>query len=294
MGRTAMFLRSTGCGAEDLIGLLAIKGGQAGINNEELQRRMDGALNDSIAVLDEEERDNLIALLAESTGADAGQIRARVNGSQETVDVPAERSNDVRALSQLVGQYTDSPELITLFDKAAESAVIESLLGKSIDLGLPQAFVAIMDKIDDDELKTTSGLKRLRQAAIVSDLQTVRAIVDQAGASRSLAKVPDLITVITGSYRWPVATRTSDYPAKRDELIATLEAIDINWALKKRNGVYVDDLEPFSVATDQAKTLFKESSYAAQAMIAKPYYEVDYRNVTRKYHPYAIDFSQTA
>lgn len=291
MGRTALWMRSTGCGAEDLVGLLAVKGGKAGVDRVELQRRLDAALDNSIAVLDEEERDNLIDRLAEYTGSDAEVIRASMGAGQDAVEISSDRQSEVRGLSGLLSQYTGASELIDVFDMGAEVAILDSLLSKSIDLGLPQAWNAIIDQIDDDKIKTTRALRSLRQAALFSDLGTVRNIVQRAGASRSLAEVPDLIPTIARFYSWGRNARSEDYPNKRDELISTLEEIDINWARKRRAGVWVDNLEPFNGASNQARVLFSQSTYAAQSMIAPPYPKTDYRSVARKYHSWASGFS---
>jgi len=294
MGRTALWMRSTGCGAEDLVDLLAVRGGRAGIDRVELKRRMDAALDNSIAVLDEEERDNLIDMLAETTGSDADVIRASMNAGESVTEISGVRQTEVRSFSEFVSQYTGVPELIQVFDLGAETAILDSLLSKSIDLGLPQAWQAIIDQIDDDKIKTTRALRSLRQAAILSDLTTVRSIVDRAGASRSLAEVPELVPLINRFYTWGSKTPTSEYGKKRDELISTLDSINPNWARKRRGDDWVDDLEPFNSASGQALTLLKQSDYAVQAMIAQPYPKSNYQTVARKYNPWAIDFSTTA
>lgn len=291
MNRMALWMRSTGCGAENLVGLLAMEGGKAGINREELRRRLDASLDNSIAVLDEEERDNLINALAETTGSDPGVIRASMNAGADYSERPASDREKTEQFSELLGQYTGVNDAVQILDLHAEMAILDSLVGKSIALGLPQAYDQILAQIDDDALKTRVALRSLRQAAVLSDLETVRKTVDRTGSSRALAEVPDLTNLILQFYTWGQGTTTDQYPQKQQELVETLDMINPNWARRKRDGVWVDNLEPFTVASNQAGILLRESPYAAQAMIAQPYGTTDYQSVARKYHPWALDFS---
>jgi hypothetical protein len=291
MNRLALWMRSTGCGAENLIGLLAVEGGRAGINREELQRRLDAALDNSIAVLDEEERDNLINLLAETTGSDPGVIRASMNAGAEYSELPVSEREETERFSELLGQYAGVNDAVQILDLHAEAAILDSLVSKAIALGLPQAYDSILDQIQDDTLKTRVALRSLRQAALMSNLETVQKTVDRTGRSQALAEVPDLISLILQFYNWGARTTAGQYPEKRTQLLETLAAVDPNWAKHQRRGVWVDNLEPFTNASHQALTLLKDSPYAVQAMIAQPFVEIDYRSVARKYHPWALDFT---
>jgi hypothetical protein len=285
LGRTALWLRSTGCGADDLIGLLSTQGGRTGVNQEELRRRLEGAANGTLDVLKEEEMDTLVAKLVELTGEDPGVIQAGVDGAQSTVQ--ANRRSEVSGLNGLLSQYTGAPELIEQFDLQAEVALLDTIVSKAVDLGVPAAYQAVMDSIADDRVKTQVALRNLRLAALRSDLSTINAIVDQTGRAAALAKEPSLVTDILRYYSWGSGVSRKEYPSKRDELLNTLDRLDSNWARKQRGGRWVDNLEPFSVASSQALTLLEQSSYQLQAMMAPSYSPANYRTVVRKYHPFA-------
>lgn len=65
-------------------------------------------------------------------------------------------------------------DAVQILDLHAEAAILDSLVSKAIALGLPQAYDSILDQIQDDTLKTRVALRSLRQAALMSNLETVQ------------------------------------------------------------------------------------------------------------------------
>lgn len=292
MSNASLWLRSTGCSAENLIGLLSVQGGGIGLNRAELEDRLSSASRQSLNTLSPEFKEEMIQQMAVLSGEDPNAVRVAVANQQTTVS--AEQSRDASALSQILSNISGSDEVIDTFDLHAEAAVIGSLLDKSIELGIPQAAELLLAEIDDERVRRQVALNRLRSAAIASELKTVQTVIDNSGQAAALGKVPDLITLITQYYQWGRNTTRDQYPAKRDELIATLSKADANWDKKQRNGEWVSNLEPFSVASDNALTLFAMSDYALQASMAPKYPKTHYRNVARKYHPRAILYGSAA
>lgn len=283
--QTALWLRSTGCSAENLIGLISTQGGRLSLNREELENRLSSAMGQSMYTLEPEFRESLIQSMAEMTGQDAATLKVAMNNVQ--TEAPSNRQGDATALAQILSNVSGSQEVIDVFDMHAEVALLGGLLDQAIDLGIPQAVETLLERIDDVEVQRRVALERLRLAALNSQLGTVRSIVDVAGADAALAKVPDIIELVTQNYSWGVNVRSDEYPAKRDELIATLDQINPRWHSKKRDGQWVSNLEPFSRASQDALTLFQMSPYALQATIAPKYPKQSYVTVARKYHPRA-------
>lgn len=281
--RTALWLRSTGCSAENLIGLISTEGGKIGLNRDELEKRLSSAMGQSMYTLEPEFREYMIDSMAAMSGQDAATIKVAMRNVQSSV--ASDKQSDASALAQILSNITGAEETIQIFDLHAEVALIGSLLDKAIELGIPQATETLLEKIDDVEVQRRVALDRLRLAAIGSQLATVRSITRLAGSDAAMAKVPDIITLITQNYSWGYSVQRDEYPAKRDELIETLNLLNPRWHLKRRDGQWVSDLEPFAMASEDALTLFKMSDYSLQAMVAPTYPKQYYATVARKYHP---------
>lgn len=292
MSNAALWLRSTGCSAENLIGLLKTQGGGVGLDRDELERRLSSASQQSMSTLSPEFREAMVQEMAALSGQDPDAVKMAIN-NQETV-LNAEQSKDSSALSQILSNITGSEEVIDLLDLHAEVAVISSLLDKSIELGIPQAAELLLARIDDERVRQRVALNRLRSAAIASEMKTVQTVIDNSGQAAAIAKVPDLVVLLVQYYDWGRNVTRDQYADKRDELIATLNKADPNWYQKQRDGQWVSNLEPFSVASDDALTLFAISNYALEASMAPKYPKTHYRNVARKYHDRAILYGNAA
>lgn len=280
--QTALWLRSTGCSAENLIGLISTQNGIS-LDRDELERRLSSAMGQSMYSLEPEFRESMIQSMAEMTGQDAATLTLAMNNVQS--NVKTDRQGDASALASILSNVTGSEEVIEVFDLHAETAVLGALLDQAIDLGIPQAVETLLAQIENEDVRRRVALERLRLAAMSSQLSTVRSIVTMTGSEAALAKVPDLIPLITQNYSWGSNVRSSEYPAKRDELIETLSLITPRWHLKLRDGQWVSNLEPFSMASSDALTLFKMSDYVLQASIAPTYPKRNYVQVARQYHP---------
>jgi len=234
----------------------------------------------------------MIQEMAVLSGQDPDAVKVTMN-NQETV-VSAKDSQDSKALSQILSNVTGSNEVIDLFDLHAEVVVIGSLLDKSIELGIPQAAETLLAQIEDSKVRQQVALNRLKSAAIASEMKTVQTMIDNSGQAAAIAKVPDLVVLLVQYYDWGRNTTRDQYADKRDELIATLNKADPNWYQKRRDGQWVSNLEPFSMASSDALTLFAISNYALEATMAPKYPKTHYRTVARKYHPRVILYDNVA
>lgn len=287
----ALWLRSTGCSAENLIGLISTDGGKLGLNRGEIEKRLSSAMGQSMYTLKPELRESMIQSMAEMTGQDAATIKLAMNNIQSDVD--SDKQGDASALAQILSNVEGSEEIIQIFDLHAETAMISALLDQAIDMGIPQAVETLLNRVENEEVRRRIALERLRLAAMNSQLKSVQSITSLAGADAAMAKVPDIVVLITQNYNWGANVRSDEYPAKRDELLNTLAQLNPRWHSKRRDGQWISDLEPFSMASQQALTLFKMSEYSLQAMVAPTYPKRNYVSVARKYHPrVAIGYGQ--
>jgi hypothetical protein len=280
---SALWLRSTGCSAADILKLIKVKDGKIRLNRKELDDRLSAAMGQSVNTLKAGATAALVAGLAAATGKDEATVAMAVGETVTILD--NSKVNDAQTLTELLKVVSGSESIARMLDMEAEFAILDMILDKAIELGIPQAFDIIMGKIEDDKMRRRLILERLRQSAIMSELALVRKAIEQVGSAGALARVPDLVRLITYNYTWGRNVTPAMYPAKRDELLLTLNMADPNWDKTYRNGVLVSNIEPFAVASDRALTLFKMSEHKYKAMFAPKYETVSVRTLARRNYP---------
>jgi hypothetical protein len=282
---TSLFLRSTGCSAENLLDFVKVENGEFSFSQDELRRRMDNSVDGSVAMLTEDENNSLVSGLAANLGTDGGTLQAKVG--EVTTFMEGGKIGEVDSLSTMLSLIPGGGSLIETLDLTAEFVFLDMLVEKTIDLGLPQLTKGLFLKIENDKVLNKVLRNRLRQSAYTSDLETVQEIISRIGRGAAQSDEPDLVEVITSNYRLGRRTRTSDYPTKRTELLATLTAFDPTWFSTTRNGVVVNNLAPFTVASRDALTMFKGSDHELLASVSSPYKSRHYSKIVPKYHPLA-------
>lgn len=282
----ALWLRSTGCSAANLIDFLKVEGGKVGIDKDFAKKRMEQAIGASLSTINRETRTLLAKNLAEETGADEEVLVAVANG--EPIPTAAEDADKVTTLDRIV-RATKGESILRLFDLQAEAALLNTLLDMAISLGIPGAILALLDKIEDDKVKQRVLLNRLRQSAYASDIDSIEETIKLTSMSRVRSKVPDLVSLILKHYRLPPRTKKSEHPAQSARLISLVTQIDPNWFQTRRQNEWVLNLEHYSECSDDATMLLMmDPNHQLNAMMAKTYPREHKHEVARRLHPYAV------
>lgn len=283
MENSAVWLRSTGCSAENLMDLIDVKNGRFTINQSLLDERISSALGESIHTLDPEMKEELRRSYYEMTGQDLDVLLVNVDGQQSSVG--SDRYEETNAFLKVLRKVPGAEESVQVLDLHAEVLVLGGILDKAIDLGLPQAVDTVLAKVEDDRVRKEVVLSRVRPAAVASNLKVVREAVRLNSRDVVVAKVPDLVAVILRHYRFPSPATRVNYGTYRDELLTTLDMVDPQWAKTPRASDNLSYLGPFVDASEDALTLLSDSPYAVEVLLAKSYPERDQKQIAGYYHP---------
>lgn len=162
--------------------------------------------------------------------------------------------------------------LYKALDIESQMAVVDMVIKKALELGIPQAIDKIIDHIEDEKQRDEMILRNLRSAILYSDLETVDWAIDQVGAAGVFARVPDAITLIITFYRFKPETRTNQYTSLLNQLINLLVRLDANWDKFNRDGTLIRNLEPFSYMSEDAKVIFAtNNTYRDLTLFAQEY-----------------------
>lgn len=287
MKDVSLWLRSTGCGIDDLLKLVSFDAnGKPSINKDVLKGRLNSAMNGTINTLVAENKDALMATLKDITGEMPEEMEAFVNDVKTFI--PSGDITKIKSFKELMDVIPGTSNIVEFFDIAAEVAMFDTILNQAVGLGISDAAIAIIDQIRNDRAKRKVLRKQLLPVAMASDIPLLTKIVDELGSAAALAEVSNLVEVVLGYYKFTPGTTSSDYVAKKDQLLSLLSKINSNWHSKLRNGVWVSNLEPFVAVSKHAFTLLNISEYSCQAAIAKRYRKSDYQSIVKKYNPYVV------
>ena len=285
MRNMAAWLRELGCAAEDIAELVTFEGGGLSLDTDEIASRLSGGLEQTFRQMNDLAKDRIVSDLASRTGGAEDAIRFVIDNEAESV-----RSADFSSAEDMVNLLSGLSDGTTaeLLDIGAESAVIGEVLDSAIKMGVPRITDRVIDQFNDDEQKRRNILRRVRQSAISSNLHLVRRAIEIEGAESVLARVPDLVVLITRHYTLRGAG-ADQFPERRQELLDTLEQVDPNWYRTKRAGVWVDDLSAFTAASRDATTLLRDSQdHRVSMMIAESYREQSIFQSARLYNDQVI------
>lgn len=187
---------------------------------------------------------------------------------------------------ELVGTITGNTNLGKIAG-VSDGLKVMGTVAKTVNtLRIPELFDILHDQQHEEDKKPFL-LDNVRNAILASDLYVVNKTLTECGAAAILARVPDAITLLVAFYQLP-PTVTSPNTTVATQLVNLLNGLDSRWALYKRNGVDVVNLEHFTYANDVClKVLSKHPNYVVPCMIAKNYRMVDLKSTAKQLFPYA-------
>lgn len=267
---SALWLRSTGCTVEGLVKLLKVEDGKLGLDTKEIQKRLDKTLNASLANMDNAARVSIVTAMAGNLNTSPADLEMRIG--EATVLIEAAKANDAKGFTELLKTATGSSALIEFLDLEAEAAILDHLIDQAIQLGIPQAIDIVLEKIEDDKIRRKIILNNIRSSAIWSDLDYIDKAVELVGSSGVLARVPDLISLITRYYSIPRRSKSSDYGDLLGKLKSTLNGVDPSWMFTTKLDVVVGNLEAFTEASNDCEKLFLlDENLVTSTLIGKAY-----------------------
>lgn len=254
---SALWMRSSNCTVNALISSIKVKdGGGLSIDAGYLRNRLKDSVRLPFDDLDVMTQDMLIASMAGALGAGEGSVELLLGTGKAVLD-PA-TYKDARSLTAMLSAVSGNSELAQLIYMQAELAVLNVILDKSIELGVADAIEQVLAKINDEDAARRFLLQRIRQAAQQSDLRTVQKAVQYVGSDGVLARVPEIVELITSHYQLPRGEGAPSHLASYTLLTDTLAMVKPDWHLARRGLQTVRNLTPFQMAGADATMLFQK------------------------------------
>lgn len=186
---------------------------------------------------------------------------------------------------ELVGSIVGNTQLGKIAGVSEAIKVMGTVASTLNRLRIPELYDTLYNQQHEEDKKPFL-LENIRNAILESDLYVVNKALDECGAAAILSRVPDAITLLVSFYKLPPNV-TSPSVAEANNLVNLLNGLDSRWALYKRNGVDVVNLEHFTYANDVClKVLSKHADYVVPCMIAKSYPMADLKTIAKQLFPY--------
>lgn len=172
-----------------------------------------------------------------------------VNGIQTVIN--AKDLNTAQGVGILLGQLTGNADLVKVLDLQPETLLLKSLLADATRLRVPELVDAILDSAKENKDRVKLLVLTTPQAAVNSDLETVKKTMELIGDTNTLRTHPTLLTDILKNYT--TVSGGAPTPEEREELKTVLERLQPEWWLTTRNDEMVYNLDPFYKISEQAR-----------------------------------------
>lgn len=289
----ALWQRQSDCGAEQIAQLLTFEDGRLTLDSDELDRRLDMILGPQKDFLDGNQKEAIVGGIAAALGADP-RTTAVIIGASETL-LDSDNFSDAESFTEMLAKIANDDDLAEVLDMGTQFGVLDSMIGKAVELGIPQAIDHLLNEYQDDKQRCQSLLRNIRTAAINSELSTIEKAVDHCGGDAVYDKQNDIVELILRYYRIPRDLSRSDYKQEKERILTLIEEIDPKWNKKtfrytdEDGNEYVEqinDLTPYTRASEDAlRLLKKDNEHVVPAMIAPSYPRERIHVTARRYHP---------
>lgn len=283
-----MFRRSSGL-LPNLANVLSLSSSGLNINGGNLTNRIINSLGGSTGVINGLSA-SLKDTLVNTAGLDPNIYNQAVAVvGNITMSLETNQLSDARGVFDLINRVTGQSGLAQFFDVGAEANLISGLTGELIQLGVPDAIDVLVQNAKQSKAAEAALLGNVMGAIQKSDMKTIQLMINKLGVGGVLAKVPNAAYLILTFYQIPSGSKSSDYSGLLTTMVGIVSTLKPDWNTYTRNGVTVDNLAPFTYASKDALTLFKQSpTYAAAATIAPTYPAVDLVKYAKQTYPYML------
>lgn len=178
--------------------------------------------------------------------------------------------NDIEGLADVLGELTGNSDLMRVINIEAEAAILGGLAQQLMRYGIPELIDDVMAQSASDEAIKKAYQFVSTDSIVGTDLDTINRVLDKIGLAAYLEVNPDPIKNILSMFYFGTDDTIDKWPAKRALLISTLNRINPHWQEYNRNGTYVKDLNVFTTASTDAKTLFRMADPEAMLSMVAP------------------------
>lgn len=261
------------------------------IDKREMMERALGAMGSSlpslVGQLGGTLKNKLESLTSGFISDTAEKTMALLHKGSELLVKATEYAN-LDGLVGMVQELTGDFELISLIDIEAESAVLAAFMDQLVEYGIPELIDDVIAMARTDEVRDNAMAWVSTRAIYGSDMDLVFKSVNTVGVTRFLRENPNGINDILNAYYLPDNIMPSQMADQRVKLLTVLHAINPNWYQARRANTWVPNLDAFSVASPDAKTLLlMEDPLRTYVMAGQEYQARPARDIIKDLYPNA-------
>lgn len=222
------------------------------------------------------------------------------DGSGSLSMSPGSDTTKARALALAISKAAKDTSLAGYSDSRAEESILMSLMKQALLIGIPALVIYLINRSKRKREMRRQMIESVREVILRGDLDTLEEIIKHIGPEGVLHRVPDAVPLLLQSYRFPRGTTPDRYRPIRVQLLRVCDAIDVNWYRINRNGQWIGNLHPYSVASRDSKLLLLlpdngmndwdsvTSTHFVGTMIAPDYRQMTFESEIRRMYPRMI------
>lgn len=193
---------------------------------------------------------------------------------------------DVNALLSVVSDLSGNTALGEVLNIGPQMSVVKSLVGKTMELKLPELTASIVGLVTGDYEKTLVKLHSVPLAAKYSDTAYIDEMLEEYEPERITGLAPDIVSDILDNYTFPEGSNKSIDQLATD-LVARCDKLDPNWHTVMRNGVAVYSIKNMTNLSADAKTaLMRMPEHIGGALVGEEYVESSLLAISQLNYPY--------
>lgn len=221
-------------------------------------------------------------------GDDAKKYVGVIYDNAEYLVQAADVSNMQDAATLLAG-ITGNSDLMKVINIEAESAIIGGMASEFMSFGIPDLMDDVIDQARSPTVKQNAWAYISTSSIEASNIVMINRSIDNIGITRFLEANPQAVSDVLSSYYLGTDDGVTVYPQRLTELVATLVRIDANWDKVLRNGVYIQALQPFGIASSDARKLFMSTDvYRTWTMASPKYLARSVQSISKDLYPAAL------
>lgn len=183
-------------------------------------------------------------------GATAPEVNNLIESANRLIDLPGE------TLSRVTDKYSDIALRVSLIKNAGA-------------LGLMDVIDRVMQSDPNNIVYKVALIDQFDTAVMNGELTIINKMIDTLGVEFVLGRYPNAVGDILENFRFPLGLMAVDYPACKDDLLATLVKLNVNWDMSNSSHLKYRNLSVFSNASDATiKVLSTEPLYNRMMKVA--------------------------
>ncbi len=217
-----------------------------------------------------------------ASGELVNEVALVINGEHQLIN-QVKNIDDAKSFTEFLSRALGNEKVMSVIDLTEQAETLSRFVTLAIDLGVPELFDEIINKIQSPEGRAVAWARLASDAIISSNLPLLSQALDNVSVRELRAIVADPVKALLSNY--VIADRP--YSAEYISLTQILTRLEPEWYLKDVEGVKYPNLSVYSSANEAAvKILSRGVEHRSYVSVASRVPRLTAMNVITNFYPF--------